>query len=115
MTAQRWADAVWRAAGTSGAIAYVPRAVIDKDEALRGYLPPLCKAYPYVHDLSKAERDFGYSTTPVNAWMKKTVDWYRESYDGGDSAGYEHRGRETALADAWTAAIGETIEEFQAG
>ena len=99
MTAQRWADAGVEAAGTSGSIAWVPRAVIDADEALRGYLPPLCKDYPYVHDLSKAERDFGFTTTPVDAWMKKTVDWYRESYEGGDSAGYEHRGRETALAE----------------
>ena len=115
MTAQRWADTVWRAAGTSGSLAYAPRAVIDRDESLRGYLPPLCKAYPYVHDLSKAERDFGYATTPVDTWMKKTVDWYRESYEGGDSDGYERRDRETALAAKWEAAMGRTISEFQAG
>ena len=114
MTVRRWADAVWRAAGTSGSIAYVPRAAIDKDEALTGYLPPLCRAHPYVHDLSKAERDFGYTTTPIDTWMSKTVEWYRRSYDGGDSAGYEHRGRETALADRWAAALGRTIAEFRA-
>ena len=40
------------------------------------------------------------------------MEWYRRSYDGGDSAGYEHRDRETALAERWAAAIGRTIAEF---
>ena len=46
--------------------------------------------------------------------MSKTVEWYRSSYDGGDSAGYEHRARETALAERWAAALDKTIAEFQA-
>lgn len=112
MTVQRWADMVWEAAGTQGYITYVPRAAIDRDETLRGYLPPLCRDYPYVHDLSKAERDFGFTTTPVEQWMSKTVDWYRNSYDGGDSAGYVDRHKEMALAGRWTDSIARTIAEF---
>ncbi len=112
MTPQRWADAVWKAAGTQGSLTYVPRGAIDRDETLNGYLPPLCRAVPYIHDLSKAERDFGYTTTPVDQWMTKTVEWYRSSYDEGDSDGYEHRDKELALADRWTGAVGRTIAEF---
>ena len=110
MNVDRWSDLLWSAAGHESSVAYVPQAVIDK--TLKGHEPPLCRPIPYIQDLSKAERDFGYKTTPVAEWLQTTVDWYRDKYDGEDSAGYENRGAELALAERWHAKFGEFVSAF---
>ena len=112
MTVERWAHLIWRAAGHACAITYVPREVIQKQEHLRTYAPPLARPLPYIHDLSKAERDFGFRTTPVEEWIQTTVDWYRGQYKGGVSEGYAHRAEELALAERWSEAFDELIEQF---
>lgn len=112
MTIRRWADELWKAAGTQGTIVYVPQEVIEKEKTLNGYLPPLCKGYPYIHDLSKAEQDFGLSTTPVDKWIGKTVEWYRNNYSGEDSVGYSNRANEIDITERWNAAISQTVTNF---
>jgi 2'-hydroxyisoflavone reductase len=42
----------------------------------------------------KAEADLGYTTTPYKEWLAETAIWYRDSYEGKDSAGYEQRDAE---------------------
>ena len=72
MTAERWAGLVWAAAGQESSVTFVPRAVIDKDASLKGgYEPPLLRRSPYIQDLGKAEREFGYKTTPVAEWIEQ--------------------------------------------
>lgn len=112
MTIRRWADELWKAAGTQGTIVYVPQEAIEKEKTLNGYLPPLCKGYPYIHDLSKAEQDFGFSTTPVDKWLGKTVEWYRNNYDGEDSVGYSNRATEIEMAERWNVAISRAVTNF---
>ena len=69
-TPERWATLIWKAAGAEPDFSYVPKAVLTR--SLEGYAPPLCRPIPYVHDLSKAERDFGFRTTPLASWIQKT-------------------------------------------
>lgn len=112
LTPERWVDLIWKAAGGDGRIAYVPSKAIGSRGVLRDYAPPLCRPVPYVHDLSKAERDFGFRTTPVEEWVRRTVTWYRDEYRGGDSKGYEHRQAERKVAEEWREAFGQFVSEF---
>ncbi len=112
MTIERWAELIWRAAGQQCGITYVPREVIRKQGSLRYYSPPLTRPVPNIHDLSKAEDAFGIWTTPVAEWIQTTVDWYRRSYQGGDSEGYEFREEEVALAEKWDVALNKQMTEF---
>ena len=107
MTIERWADPLWKAAGHESAVSFVPTKVIRK--TLERYSPPLSRALPYIHDLSKAERDFGFTTTPVEEWIQTTVDWYRDNQPENDSAGYQRRGDEVALATRWAGIIENAI------
>ena len=74
-------------------ITYVPNEIIQKQPHLNAYAPPMSRSISYLYNLSKAEREFGFSTTPVEEWIQTTVDWYREGYEGEDSEGYEYRER----------------------
>jgi hypothetical protein len=80
--------------------------------SIKDYAPPLCRPIPYIHDLSRAKRDFGFSTTPVEDWIQTTVDWYRDYYKGDDAKGYANRSIEIALANKWTEAQSNTIAQF---
>ena len=112
MTVERWSDLIWRAAGHECKITYVPKKVIHSHPSLKAYAPPLCRPIPYIHDLSRAERDFGFRTTPVEEWIRTTVDWYRDRYTGEGSEGYEHREGELALAAQWKERFDRLVSEF---
>ncbi len=53
----------------------------------------------FMLDNSKAESELGYTTTSFKDWLTSTVHWYRDEYQGKDSAGYEHRDREVKFAN----------------
>ncbi|OGG49003.1 MAG: hypothetical protein A3F84_14295 [Candidatus Handelsmanbacteria bacterium RIFCSPLOWO2_12_FULL_64_10] len=112
LTPERWAMLIYQAAGHACAITYVPEKVIQGQEVLKAYSSPLTRPIPYVHDLSRAERDFGFRTTPVAQWVQKTVDWYRAQYKGGPSKGYEHRAAELALMEKWNSAFERFVSQF---
>ncbi len=109
-TPDRWARLIWHAAGSELDITYVPKSVILR--SLEAYAPPLCRPIPYVHDLSKAERDFGFRTTPLATWIEMTVDWYRDHRPDDDAAGYEQRKAELTLARRWREAYTDLTTSF---
>ena len=112
MTPERWTDLIWKAAGHECEICYVPAEVIGRQAGLESYAPPLTRSIPYIHDLSKAEREFGFATTPAEQWIRTTVEWYRDSYSGEGSVGYAHREAELALAQKWQQAFGQLTSTF---
>ena len=112
LTPERWVRHIWKAAGHEGRIAYVPAEVIQKQEPLKNHSAPLCRPLPYIHDLSKAERDFGFRTTPLAEWIQKTVDWYRDHDKDDPSKGYEHRREELELTKRWREAFGQFVSRF---
>ena len=112
MAIERWAHLIWGAAGHECQITYVPREIIHKQPHLNAYAPPMSRSVSYLYNLSKAERDFGFSTTPVEEWIQTTVDWYREQYKGDNSEGYEYREEELGLAARWEEQFGQFISEF---
>ena len=112
MTIERWASLIWRAAGHEPQITYVPNEIIQKQSHLNAYAPPMSRSVSYLYNLSKAEREFGFSTTPVEEWIQTTVDWYREGYEGEDSEGYEYRENELRLAARWETQFEQFISGF---
>jgi hypothetical protein len=65
-----------------------------------------------VWDLSKAQRDLGFRTTPLARWIQETVDWYRDSQVDDPRTAYVHRAEELALAARWRLAYAELAERF---
>lgn len=111
MTIERWAGLIWNAAGHDSSIAFVPQEVISRHGTLREHSAPLSRPIPYIRDLSRAERDFGFTTTPVEDWVQTTVDWYREHPPGEDSNGYQHRSAEITLAATWNEKLARLVAE----
>jgi len=111
MDLRRWAHLIWSAAGKECKITNIPRHVIRRQDSLRTYAPPMSRPVNNIHDLSKANQAFGIVTTPVEDWIKVTVDWYRDHYQGEDSDGYQFRQDEIDLADHWE----EQYERFTGG
>jgi 2'-hydroxyisoflavone reductase len=101
MTLERWTSLLWAAAGHESEIAYVSDEVIQRQERLEDHIPPLARPVPSIYNLSRAERDFGFSTTPVEEWVPTTVAWYHDQYQGDESQGYSHRTNELSLAARW--------------
>ena len=112
MTIERWAGLIWEAAGNEPQITYVPNEIIQKQPHLDTYAPPMSRSVSYLYNLSKAGREFGFSTTPVEEWIQTTVDWYRERYEGEDSEGYEYREDELRLAARWATQFEQFISGF---
>ena len=64
----------------------------------------------YVMSIEKARRDFGLRNTPFAEWARQTVEWYRDHYDGEDSAFYDRRDDEVAFAQWWRDQYGRLME-----
>ena len=98
---ERWADLVCRTVGHESTLTFIPWESILRHDGLsrhRRWYSRLARPFPYLPDLSKAKEDFGFTTTPLETWVRSTVEWYMNEYQGEDSAGYEYREAEIALA-----------------
>lgn len=69
------------------------------------YPEPYARMTNFIPDISKAEAELGFVTTPFAEWLAKTVIWYRDSYQGEDSAGYGNRPREVEFAERYRQTI----------
>ena len=110
-----WAKMVIDAAGSESVLTFIPLDVIRKGApTLYSYSEGarLNRSYPYIPDVSKAERDFGFTTTPVEQWVRSIVNWYRQYYKGEDSVGYEHRSEELALVAKWSEGLNKLVSGF---
>ncbi len=71
------------------------------------YPEPYARMTNFIPDISKAEEELGYTSTPFVAWLGETVLWYRDSYEGPDSTGYEKRDEEVAFAERYQELVGQ--------
>jgi nucleoside-diphosphate-sugar epimerase len=77
--------------------------VVNVHQDLFDHLPistnPAGDVFPFntrrttVFSLEKIKRDIAYRSTPFEEWMRMTVEWYRDEYEGG-SFGYGRRTEE---------------------
>ena len=77
------------------------------------YFPPLLRKYPYIHDLSKADKDFNFKTTNVEDWLTKTADYYLNLSDVNNSKGYENRDLEIKLGTEWESRLVNLQDLFE--
>jgi|TARA_B110000263_G_C15269806_1_gene492903 nucleoside-diphosphate-sugar epimerase len=99
----------------------VPNAITDKflkglklesDDLEKKYSPPLLRNYPYVHNLSKSESDFGFTTTDIKSWLSKTIEYYMSLNQIDNSSGYINREKEIEVGLNWENGIKNSIENF---
>ena len=91
---EHFAELVCRVVGHESTLTLVPWEHILRHDGLRanrGLFSRIARPFPYLPDVSKADEDFGFTTTPLETWVRSTVEWYMNEYEGEDSAGYEYR------------------------
>ena len=112
---EHWSELVCRIVGHESTLTFVPLEVILNHEDLRKserWFSRLGRYFPSIPDISKAEQDFGFTTTPLETWVRSTVEWYMHEYEGEDSAGYEYRSAEVALAAEWSEKYASLVSAF---
>jgi nucleoside-diphosphate-sugar epimerase len=75
------------------------------DVARFSYPEPKHMLAPSHIDISKAQAELGYETTPPEIWLAETVYWYRDAYAGPNSDGYDFRDAEVAFARRYQKAV----------
>ena len=62
---------------------------------------PFSTSGDFVPEISKAEKELGWASTPAAAWLEETINWYLFSYTGPAPANYALRKTELELAKKW--------------
>ena len=62
---------------------------------------PFSGAADFIVDISKAEKAFGWRSTPLHQWLEETINWFFFKYTGPMPKNYALRKRELELAGAW--------------
>jgi len=62
---------------------------------------PFSMGGDFVTDISKAEKELDWVSTPAAAWLEETIKWYLFSYTGPAPAKYASRKHELELAKKW--------------
>ncbi|HAU90087.1 MAG TPA: hypothetical protein DCW72_07655 [Elusimicrobia bacterium] len=62
---------------------------------------PFTMGGDFVLDVSKAERDLGWTSTPAAGWLETCINWYLFSYTGPAPKNYASRKQELELAAKW--------------
>jgi nucleoside-diphosphate-sugar epimerase len=82
----------------------IPTDVLDKT-GLGTSFSPLSMRRLFILNTQKARRDLNFSSTPFEAWMRKTVQWFVEEYKGGPPENYRLRERELAIIRSYKKAV----------
>lgn len=75
----------------------IPRDVLEESEL--EYADPYGGMVNFVLSVRRAHDDLGYVSTPFRTWIGETAVWFRDEYQGDDSAGYGRRDEEVAFAE----------------
>ncbi len=82
----------------------IPSKVLAK-ASLGTSFSPLFGRRPFVMEAGKAKQDLDFTSTPFETWMRKTIQWYREKYEGGPPENYRLRDRELEVIRRYRDAI----------
>ncbi len=62
---------------------------------------PFSMAGDFVLDISRAEKELGWASTPAARWLEETINWYLFSYTGPAPKNHASRRQELELAQKW--------------
>ncbi len=66
---------------------------------------PLSTRRPFVMSTDRARQELGFASTPFEAWLEKTIRWFRDEYAGDPPENYSSREREASFAAAYQNAV----------
>jgi len=66
---------------------------------------PFSTCRPFILSTEKAKQDMNFSSTPFEVWLRKTIRWFMEDYQGGPPENYQTRSREIEVAYQYREAI----------
>ncbi len=55
----------------------------------------------WIVDISKAQRELGWRSTPWREWMRASIEWFEREYHGPPPENYFHRAEELQLIQRW--------------
>jgi len=87
--------------GKYGAEILYPDYAWLKENGFNFEASPFSMGGDFVLDISKAEKELGWASTPAAAWLEETINWYLFSYTGPAPANYASRKSELELARKW--------------
>jgi nucleoside-diphosphate-sugar epimerase len=67
---------------------------------------PLSTRRPFVMSTERARCELGFSSTPFEVWLEKTIRWFRNEYAGAPPEDYRRRELEAAVAAKYRDAVG---------
>ncbi|MBI4446292.1 MAG: NAD-dependent epimerase/dehydratase family protein [Acidobacteria bacterium] len=82
----------------------VPAELLQR-EGLAEFSHPLVATGDLIPDITRAKQDFGWYSTPTADWLKILSQWYLAQDTIENSAGYQFRERELALANRFRAGL----------
>jgi nucleoside-diphosphate-sugar epimerase len=104
MTLRGFVLAAARIMGREPELVDIPSAVL-KASGLGTSFSPLFTRRPFVLVTEKARRDLGFASTPLEAWLEKTIRWFREEYRGGPPENFGLRDQEAEFAARYRQAV----------
>ena len=113
MTLRAFVLAAARIMGREPELVDIPWAVLKASE-LGTSFSPLFTRRPFVLVTEKARRDLGFTSTPLAAWLEKTIRWFKEEYRGGPPENFRLRDREVGFAARYRRAV-ESVTDRQGG
>lgn len=95
--------AIATAAGRQARIVAASMEWIRLQEGLSNFEAPFV-GERFILDIGRAKQDLGYQPTSLGEWLRVTVDWFMNTYQGPGSARYSRRAAEVAAAQRWPVA-----------
>ncbi|MEW5950352.1 MAG: NAD-dependent epimerase/dehydratase family protein [Elusimicrobiota bacterium] len=62
---------------------------------------PYSSKRDYITDIEKAQKVFGFKSTPIRQWLEESIKWFFFKYTGSKPADYALRSEEIKLCDKW--------------
>ncbi|MFC2166227.1 NAD-dependent epimerase/dehydratase family protein, partial [Acidobacteriota bacterium] len=96
--------------GNSVELVDIPSDLLEK-ASLGTLFSPLFHRRPFVLDVHKAEKDLGFTSTPIRSWIEKTILWFQSEYKGEPPEDYKKRHKELEFVDRYKNAIHDVLKE----
>ncbi len=91
--------------GIAAELVDIPSKVLERP-GLGTSFSPLFSRRPFILDVRKAQKELNFSSTPFDSWMRNTVQWFMEKYEGDPPDNYSLRDKEIDFIRRFNEAVG---------
>jgi len=86
----------------------IPSRVLERARVGLSFSPLFMKR-PFVLQTTRARRELNFSATPFDIWLRKTIKWFAEEYEGGPPENYSNREKEVEFALKFQRAVNSIV------